>query len=168
MKKLLLIPAMLFPYSFVFGLVFSEGYANGDSADFVLSIFIALVLILPLACNIAFIVLSRKDDPYKLISSSLIIKLVHIPSYVIIFVMGLISSLMIFVTLPLILMFVLFDYIVLSTSSFVSFFALAKNIKNNKALSILALICQFFFCADVISLLVLWIISRNQRKMLSA
>ena len=167
MKKLLLIPAMLFPYSFVLGFVFSEGYANSDSAIFALAAFVGLFLILPFACNITFIILSRKDEPYKLIQSALIIKLVHIPSYVIIFVMGLISSLMIFMTLPLILMFILFDYMVLVTSSSISLFALAKNIKNNKILSIVALICQFFFCADIISLFVLWIISKNQKKTLS-
>ena len=167
MKKLLLIPAMLFPYSFVLGFVFSEGYANSDSAIFALAAFVGLFFILPLVCNIAFIVFSRKDDPYKLISSALIVKLVHIPSYVIIFVMGLISSLMIFMTLPLILMLILFDYIVLITSSFISVFALAKNINEKKTLSILALICQFFFCADIISLFVLWIISKNQKKTLS-
>ncbi len=167
MKKLLLIPAMLFPYSFVLGFVFSEGYANGDSAIFALAIFVGLFLILPFACNIAFIVLSRKDDPYKLIQLALIIKLVHIPSYVIIFVMGLISSIMIFMTLPLIIMFVLFDYMVLITSSFISIFALAKNIKMNKILSVAALICQFFFCADVISLFVLWIVSKNQKQTIS-
>ena len=166
MKKLLLIPAMLFPYSFVLGGIASDGYANIDS-DLEAYILIGLFFILPLVCNIAFIVFSRKDDPYKLISSALIIKLVHIPSYVIIFVMGLISSLMIFMTLPLILMLILFDYIVLITSSFISVFALAKNIKEKKTLSILALICQFFFCADIISLFVLWIISKNQKKTLS-
>ena len=166
MKKLLLIPAILFPYSFVLGGILSDGYANVDS-DLEAYILIGLLFILPLVCNIVFIVLSRKDDPNKLISSALIIKLLHIPSYVIIFIMGLISSLMIFMTLPLILMFILFDYIVLSTSSFVSVFALAKNIKKNKILSIVALICQFFFCADVISLFVLWIISKNQRKTIS-
>ena len=166
MKKLLLLPAMLFPYSFVLGGILSDGFANVDS-DLEAYILIGLFFILPLVCNMAFIILSRKDDPYKLISSALIVKLVHIPSYVIIFVMGLISSLMIFMTLPLILMLILFDYIVLITSSFVSVFALAKNIKEKKTLSILALICQFFFCADVISLFVLWIISKNQKKTLS-
>ena len=166
MKKLLLLPAMLFPYSFVLGGILSDGFANVDS-DLEAYILIGLFFILPLVCNMAFIILSRKDDPYKLISSALIVKLVHIPSYVIIFVMGLISSLMIFMTLPLILMLILFDYIVLITSSFISVFALAKNIKEKKTLSILALICQFFFCADVISLFVLWIISKNQKKTLS-
>ena len=166
MKKLLLLPAMLFPYSFVLGGILSDGFANVDS-DLEAYILIGLFFILPLVCNMAFIILSRKDDPYKLISSALIVKLVHIPSYVIIFVMGLISSLMIFMTLPLILMLILFDYIVLITSSFVSVFALAKNIKEKKTLSILALICQFFFCADIISLFVLWIISKNQKKTLS-
>ena len=40
-------------------------------------------------------------------------------------------------------------------SSSVSVFALAKNMKNNKLLSAAALICRFFFCADIISLFVL-------------
>ena len=78
MKKLLLLPAMLFPYSFVLGFIFSEGYAGGDSAMVALAVFVGVFLILPFACNIAFIILSRKDEPYKLIQSALIVKLVHI------------------------------------------------------------------------------------------
>ena len=166
MKKLLLIPTMLFPYSFVLGCILGEDYANGDSAILALSLFVGLVFILPLACNIVFVVLSRNDGPYKLLQVALIVKLVHIPSYVIIFVMGLVSSLMIFMTLPLILMFILFDYMVLITSSFISVFALAKNIKKNKILSIVALICQFFFCADIISLFILWIVSKKQKQVM--
>jgi hypothetical protein len=57
-----------------------------------------------------------------------------------------------------------FDYIVLLLSSSLSVFGLVKNMKNSEALSIVALICQFFFCADVISLLVVWILSKLQKK----
>ena len=57
-----------------------------------------------------------------------------------------------------------FDYIVLLSSGMISVFALAKNIKNNKKLSIVALICQFFFCADVISLFVMHRISKKQAQ----
>jgi hypothetical protein len=110
---------------------------------------------------------SRKDDPGDLIRAALLIKLFHIPAYIVVFVFGVIAAIMIFMTLPLILMLILFDCIVLLFSSLISVFALAKNIKNNKLLSVVALICQFFFCADIISLFVLWIISKNQRKTIS-
>ena len=113
-------------------------------------------------CNIIFMILSRKDDPCELIRMAFLVKLIHIPAYIIIFIFGVIAAIMIFMTLPLILMLILFDCILLFFSSSISVFALAKNIKSNKILSVVALICQFFFCADVISLLILQFISKNQ------
>ena len=167
MKKLLLIPAIFFPYSFVFGFLISESYSAEDFAIYILLGFVALFLFLPLICNTIFIILSRNDDPRKLLRVAFIVKIVHIPSYVIIFLLGLGASIMFFMTFPLILMFVLFDCLVLFISSSISVFALAKNIKNNKSLSIVALVCQFIFCADVISLLVLQIVSKKQNKRIS-
>lgn len=161
MKKLLLIPTMLFPYSFgLFSLIYVSSL-DADFAEHILLGFFALSLISPLICNIIFLLLSRKDDAHSLIGAALLVKLVHIPSYIFIFLLGVGASIMIFMTFALILMLILFDYMVLASSGMISVFALAKNIKNNKIISVIALICQFFFCADVISLFVLWINSKN-------
>ena len=154
MKKLLLIPVIIFPYLLVLGVLLSNLFPE-DIAPIVFGIFIILFALATPICNIIFMILSRKDDPCDLIRTAFLVKLVHIPAYIIVFILGVVAAFMIFMTLPLILMLILFDCIVLFFSSSLSVFALAKNIKNNKILSVVALICQFFFCADVISLLVL-------------
>lgn len=154
MKKLLLIPVIIFPYLLALGVLLSNLFPE-DIAPIVFGIFIILFALATPICNIIFMILSRKDDPCDLIRTAFLVKLVHIPAYIIVFILGVVAAFMIFMTLPLILMLILFDCIVLFFSSSISVFALAKNIKNNKLLSVAALICQFFFCADVISLLVL-------------
>lgn len=164
MKKLLLIPVTVFPYSYVLGLFISELFANEEVAIWVFTSVVAFFFVSPLICNIVYMVLSKNADTGELIRAALIIKLVHIPAYVMIFLFCLVASIMILMTFPLILMLMLFDYIVLLSSGMISVFALAKNIKYNKKLSIIALICQFFFCADVISLFVMHRISKKQAQ----
>jgi heme/copper-type cytochrome/quinol oxidase subunit 3 len=65
---------------------------------------------------------------------------------------------MFFITLPLILFLVIIDLITLWLSSMISVYAYCKVLKENRnhstSLLIVSLICQFFFCADVISLFV--------------
>ncbi len=157
MKKWLLVPAMAFPYALVVGLVLSLGFG-----DYALFVYVGLFLLLPLACNIAFCISAKNADPYELVRMALLVKLLHIPSYIIVFLFGAGASLMFIFTFPLILAAIIFDCITLFISSTISVFALAKNIKNNKKLSLIALVCQFFFCADVISLLVLDHILKKQ------
>lgn len=167
MKKLLLIPVIIFPYLLTLGVLLGNLFPEAV-APIVFGVFIILFVLATPICNIIFIILSRKDDPYDLIRAAFLVKLVHIPAYIIVFIFGVIAAIMIFMTLPLILMLILFDCIVLFFSSSISVFALAKNIKINKILSVVALICQFFFCADIISLFVLRLVSKKQTPKTSA
>ena len=161
MKKLLLLPTMLFPYFFVLG-----EFEDNLQLEEIL-IFGGLFLALSLICNVLYMVLARNEDPRKLMGGALLVKLIHIPAYVMIFFYGAVASLMFFMALPLIIMYVIFDYIVLLLSSSLSVFGLVKNMKNNEAFSTVALFCQFVFCVDVISLLVVWIHSKLQRNAVS-
>ena len=167
MKKLLLLPVIIFPYILVLGVLLGELFPE-DIAPIVFGVFVILFALATPICNIIFMIVSKKDDPYKLIRMALFVKLVHIPSYVMVFLFGLVASLMIFMTFPLVLMCILFDVIVLLFSSSVSVFALVQNTKQVKALSIVALIFQFFFCADIISLFVLRLVSKKQTPKTSA
>ena len=158
MKKLLLLPTMLFPYFFVLG------ESEDDLQLEKILVFGGLFLALSLICNVIYMVLARNEDPRKLMGGALLVKLIHIPAFVMIFFYGAVASLMFFMALPLIIIYVVFDYIVLLLSSSLSVFGLVKNMKNSEAFSLVALICQFIFCADVISLLVVWILSKIQRN----
>ena len=163
MKKLLLLPVIIFPYLLVLGLLLSELFPE-DIAPIAFGCFVVLFALATPICNIIFMIVSQNDDSHDLIRAALLVKLVHVPSYVIVFICGVVASTMIFMTLPLIFMFILFDCIVLFLSSSISVFALAKDVKNNKILSIATLICQFFFCADIISLCVLRLVSKKQTQ----
>jgi hypothetical protein len=143
------------------GVLLSELFTE-DVAPVVFGVFTLAFALASPVCNVIFMFLSRNDDPNDLIRTALVVKLIHIPSYIAVFIFGIYAALMIFMTLPLIIMLVLFDCTVLILSGSVSVFALAKNMKNNKLLSAAALVCQFFFCADIISLLVLHVASKKK------
>ncbi len=148
---------MLFPYTFVLWDFL------GDAPIETTLLFDALFFAAALLCNVLFMILSRNDHPRNLIGSALLVKMVHIPAYVYIFICGAFASLLFFFSIPLILMYILYDYLVLLLSSSVSVFSLIKNMKNSKTFSTVTLICQFFFCADFISLFVLWLLSKKER-----
>ena len=163
MKRLLLIPVMLLPYSVPLA-YFASKPLSEDAAAILFCSIPAVCFISAPVCNVVYMILSRKTDARALIRDALLVKLVHVPAYVIIFIGGSIAALMIFFTLPLILMLVLFDSIILLCSSMLSAFALIKHIRHAKMLSIIALICQFIFCADVISLLMLHLLQVKETR----
>ena len=162
MRKLLLIPTGAFPYFFCIYLAY--GFVEG----FVGSIFTVLgdsclaCCVVAVVCNIIFMVLSKNQDSKSLLKAVFILKLIHIPSYVLIFILGLMMGLMFFMTFPFIALLVLIDCITLFLSGMISVFSLIKNISKNRVLSLIALICQFFFCADIISLFIINILSKKE------
>ena len=82
MKKLLLLPTMLFPYFFVLG-----EFEDDLQLEEIL-IFGGLFLALSLICNVLYMVLARNEDPRKLMGGALLVKLIHIPAYVMSFFYG--------------------------------------------------------------------------------
>ncbi len=165
MKKLLLLPVALYPYLFILWLAIMNFLASTEQTPLALVISF-IFLALPTVCNIIYMVLSRKEDAHKLLGQALLVKVIHIPSYVLIYLFGLGASLMIFMTFPLIIFLVLFDFLILLSSSMISIFALAKNARNMPALSIIALVLQHTFCADIISLFIVRRISKKRKKAL--
>ena len=177
-KKLLLIPTTVFPYIFiaftVFFFIFSNNpnsllYISQDNIIFV-PIGFTIIVFLSFILNIIFIVMSKSDDSSKILTTALIIKCVQIPAYIAIFLFGLLLSLMIFMTVPLILILILIDLITLFLSSMISIYSIIKVLKEKKskkkALPVIAIICQFFFCVDVLSLIILKLTLMDNKKAL--
>lgn len=163
MKKLLLIPTAIFPYLFCTCLGY--GFITGKLSGSIFAVFGISCLAccaVAIVCNIIFMVLSKNQDSKSLLKTVFILKLIHIPSYIIIFILGLMMGLMFFMTFPFIAFLVLIDCITLFLSGMISVFSLIKNITKNCVPSVIALICQFFFCADIISLFVIRIISKKE------
>lgn len=166
MKRLLLIPTVILPYSVSIAYFVSKPLPEDAAMVLFISILTACFAAAPV-CNVIYMILARKDDARVLICDALLVKLLHVPAYVIIFISGAIAALMIFFTLPLIFMLIAFDYVILLCSSMLSAFALIKHVRLAKLLSIVTLVCQLIFCADVISLLVLHLLHvRKKRKAL--
>ena len=153
MKKLLLLPTALFPYTVC--LLIASMFGGGDSAFKTLGIACLVCLGSAFVCNIGFMAVSREQDARSLVKIALALKAIHIPSYVLIFLLGLGLGISIIMTFPLVLFLILMDAVTLFLSGMISVYALIRNTKNQKVLSVVGLICQFFFCADVISLFVL-------------
>ena len=164
MKKLLLIPTVIFPYLFCIFLLVGFGAGWGDVFVNICVIVFLVCILLSVVLNIVYMVISRKQDACDLLKTSLLIKVIHIPTYALIFVIGLLMGFMFFMPYPFIIFLVFVDYITLILSSMISVFALIKSIKNNRAVSILALICQLFFCADIISLFIANCVVKKQEK----
>ena len=62
MKKLLLLPLAIFPYSSVLGVLLSEIFTE-DAAPVVFGVFTLAFALASPVCNVIFMFLSRNDDP---------------------------------------------------------------------------------------------------------
>ena len=153
MKKLLLIPTILFPYTVCICLGY--GFISRNFNDLpitVLAIASLVCLALSLICNTIYLIITKNTDPKELLKIALLIKLLHIPTYVLIFIFGAMMGIMFFMTFPIILLLILVDLITLFLSGMISVFAVAKNRRELTTAAVIVLLCQFVFCADIISL----------------
>lgn len=180
MKKSLLIPTMLFP-NVVAGtlaaMLISAYFSDNENAnmwkfvDYLWPIALAL-LGLAILLNLVFIFHAKSHaksaDSMQLLQAALLVKCVHIPAYVIIFIYGLLLGMMFFMTFPLILLLVLFDGVFLLLSNMISWYAIGRALGEQRyqmtAPLVIALICQFFFCADIISLLVVYLMMKSKQR----
>ena len=95
---------------------------------------------------------------------NMLIKLVQIPAYLAIFVLGVLFFLTIF-TYAFSVFFVLFDCITIFLTGFVGLTANLRVYKERKcsgSFAALNSVCQFVFCIDVISAVVVYICSRKE------
>ena len=168
MKKLLLIPTTIFPYTVC--LCLGYGFIAQNFSNTTIKIFgiLSLVtLVLSLVCNLIYIFSALRNPAEELLKIAFIIKAVHIPTYILIFVLGVLMGLMFFMTFPFILLLIIIDLLTLWISGMISGYSLAKTLKEgglcSKALLIIAMVCQFFFCADIISLCVIRIVIKRNK-----
>lgn len=173
-KFWLLIPTALFPYVII-GIIaafFISNWNPGKLSNIilenlnVLGIAAAGWFVLSFIFNILYIALPKTTDARKILRAALIIKCIHIPTYIVIFIFGLMLGIMFFMTFPLIVILFIIDLLTLFLSNFISIYALAQSIKQksfgNNAAPITAIVCQFFFCADLISMIVAFCLCKKK------
>ena len=169
MKKLILLPTAIFPWlvcaflaAFSLKWMIVMDHVEMFECALLVAFFLAVV------CNIVYMVLSKGEDSDQVVKEALLLKVCHIIPYALIFLVGLMMAPMFYFTMPVILLFVLLDLCFLWLGNMISIFALIKAIRRggSKGLNVVALICQFFFCADIISLFALDLMRRAARAVM--
>ena len=167
MKRfLLLIPVMIQPYILLFALYsifinqyIVERFFGGNGLWLLFVIFVTIVI--SFICTLVYM-------PFCLAKGwaffNMLIKLVQIPAYLAIFVLGVLFFLTIF-TYAFSVFFVLFDCITIFLTGLVGLTAnlrLYKERKCSGSFAALNSVCQFVFCIDVISAVIVYICSRKE------
>ena len=171
MKKILLLPTILFPYMVCLCLQYGFIARNfSDTTIKVLAILALVTLSLACVCNFIYMFSARRTPAEDLLKTALFIKAMHIPTYILIFIFGFIMGLMFFMTFPFIMLLLIIDLLTLWISGMISMYSIAKSLKEDalctKSLLVVAMICQLFFCADIISLFVVKNTIKRKRNIL--
>ena len=171
MKKfILLLPGLLCPYILLI-LMFCFFIINssfiGENLPVVLLSFAALIVI-SIICSLIYVVLGlcRKWDSRETAFISLLIKVLQIPSYVLIFGIGCIFILTIF-TYAISFILVIFDCLTIFITGLTGLLSVTRCYRDGKLTKLFAFVCgfcQFIFCIDVISAAVVYVKARSKSK----
>lgn len=173
MKKWLLsIPIILFPYTIlamlycIFTGFLIETVFQNNFLYCVLFIFIFGIL--ALICEILLYFLCYKGNTTALDFAflNMVIKLSHIPAYIVIFVLGILFLITIF-TIGFSLAFIIFDAFTIFISGIVGILAVRKNyLEKNISLTecwIYGLL-QFAFCLDIVFAIIIYCKAKYERS----
>ena len=163
MKKLLLLPTAIFPWlvcAYLAAFSMKLMFVTDHIEAFICALL--LVFVVAVACNIVYMVLSKKENSDSVIQDGLLLKVCHIIPYALIFIVGLMIAPLFYFTMPVIMLLVFLDLCFLWLGNMISIFGLIKAIRagGRKELKVVALICQIFFCADILSLFVIYLMER--------
>ncbi len=166
MKKfILLLPCTIFPYSLFMGLYyFIRGMGNlGESFSF-----LPWMFIISLICNVIFLVLSiyKKWDCKKVALFNMVTKIVQIPAYIAVFLLGALSFSTLF-TMGLAVVFFLFDCASIFLTGLIGVTSVIRCYTDriiSKRFSIINGLLQFVFCADVISSIIIFVQVKYKHK----
>lgn len=102
--------------------------------------------------------LKKSADTHALLRTNLILKLIHMPAYVMLFIMGLLSTITIF-TIGFTLVVILLDVLIIILSGLVGLGAISKALMDkqiSKEDGFLHGAMQFVFCIDIFSAIVVY------------
>lgn len=166
----LIIPSFFLPYLILLTLAtmfsvenpifeFVMKYLFNNNGLLLIAFTLLFVLFASVLSIICFILsLQKKWDPLSLAKSVMIIKLLQIPAYIVIFILGAVFLLTIF-TYAITFFLFLFDCISLILTGLITISAIINAMHQqliDKSESILFIILQFFFVADVVSSVILY------------
>jgi hypothetical protein len=103
--------------------------------------------------------IANKRKALEVLRINMIIKLIHIPAYIMIFVVGLFCMITIF-TFGITIALIILDGLTIVLSGLIGLGGVTKSLKENKISKIAAAIhgiLQFVFCADIISSVIIYL-----------
>lgn len=164
-KYILLIPTLLFPYAILLVLIslftssnvpaFSEMWEKlFDNNAFVALGIILIVFVILLIINVSYVVVSLKNKwrSREMSKTLLILKLIQVPAYIGIFIIGLLCMLTVF-TIPIALFLVFLDYLCILLTGILMIPTIIRSYKENcisQVESIVYIILSFCLNLDVI------------------
>lgn len=168
-NRILAILLMFWPYTFILC-----GFGKNEEIVSALMIaYVLLTLVVYTASIINAFLYKGKNRIYELALFDMLIKLIHIPFYVMVFVIGILSLFIAVVPALLlvapIMIFILFviDALLMLTSSMYGISALLKASKAGmitKKFMIVQIIMHCFFVTDIISSVIVFIKVRKQHR----
>lgn len=173
MKKFffLFIPVVIFPYT-VAGVLLSVFLGNSlskeiDSFSHPYYLCVLMFGILSIVCSIVLFIISRKNqwDANKLFFATMLLKLIHIPAYIIMSLFELLACITI-AMIPLALMVFLIEATAILSSGLIGLSGILVCLKKEqitKNKGIFFGIGQFLFFLDVIFAAVLYVVSKKSK-----
>ena len=135
-----------------FGYIMENIFRN-NALNLLLALLIYCIVAISLSV-VCFVVSIRKGwDALSLAKSALIIKLIQVPAYIAIFVLGLMFAITIF-TFAFSIFFILIDCLTLALTGLLTVSSVINAVKNGTFRIkevIWVIILQFVFCADVVA-----------------
>ena len=179
-KKLpLLIPSLLLPYVALFSLVtvfFSnkntffefimDSVFQGNGLLLIAAVFVYGFIATLLSIVFFVFALKGKYDAYILSKTALTVKLIMIPSYIIIFILAILLSITLF-TIPFAIGLFLVDCATLFSSGIIAVTAAVnatrQGVLDSRTAKIISIL-QLFFCIDVVAAAILFIKLRKYKQ----
>lgn len=151
-----------FPYLIILLFIISNtslGKFLPDNGFILLSIYISWYFIALISSLITFVSsFTTKRKSLELLRINMIVKLIHVPAYLCIFIVGLGCMLTIF-TFGVTIIFILLDVMTIVLSGLIGLGGIIRSLRENK-ISIKEVVIhgvfQFLFCADIISSIYLY------------
>jgi hypothetical protein len=158
-KYLPYILIILFPYLFVFALVciftgtFMDTLFNNNAFSLLFLLIILYIATFVSAIAVFIAGFAKKKNSLEVLRINMIIKLIHIPAYLLIFVFGLLCTLTIF-TIGFNIVLMILDGMTIALSGLIGIGGIIRGLRENKiSIKKAAMhgILQFVYCADIIS-----------------
>ena len=170
-KYLLAIPLIIFPYWLLFllcclltGTLMEEVFLNNG---YLLIVALVAGAFIAFVCTLILCVLSvaKNQDSLSMVRLNMIIKLVHVPAYIAIFVLSLAFSLTVF-GIGFVIVFILSDAFCILMSGLVGAVSTILARRQQAGLSdwIAYAILQFIYCVDVVTCVMMYCKIRKHSK----